>query len=442
MKEKILEILKSKVSRKNWKLWFNSFDVKEVGEDKIVFKVGNLFIKEWLERKYGSIIKRVIREAFGKEIPYEIVYESVERVHSSEPLIRKRPLVITPLNPHYTFENFVEGPGNTFAYRVSLEVAKNPGRYNPLFIYGGVGLGKTHLLQAIGNYLFVNEPDLKIMYLTSEKFLNELINAMKSDEMNEFREKHRKKVDVFLLDDVQFLMGKSGIQLELFHTFNELYDSGKQIVICSDRTPEELADFQERLVSRFQMGIVVRIDPPDEHTRINIARKMVEMEDGDLDKEVIDFVALSIPDNLRRMKGAIIKLLAYQDMTGEKVSIQKAKELLGDILTRGNSIDSFDKLLNALSKTFGIPKAEILGNSRKQEVVLARQVGMLVSKKYLKMSIRTIAERFNRSHPSVLTTIKKLEDAISKGNKTLKSHVDSIINIMHGMVGNGGLLGG
>jgi len=442
MRERILEILKSKVSRKNWELWFNSFDVKEVGDKKIIFKVGNLFIKEWLKKKYGSIIKRVIREVFGKEIPYEIVYESVEKVHSSEPLIKKKPLVITPLNPHYTFENFIEGPGNTFAYRVSLEVAKKPGRYNPLFIYGGVGLGKTHLLQAIGNYIFINEPDLKVMYLTSEKFLNELINSMKNNEMDEFREKYRKKVDVFLLDDIQFLMGKSGIQLELFHTFNELYDLGKQIVICSDRTPEELADFQERLVSRFQMGIVVKIDPPDENTRINIARKMVEMENGDLDEEIIDFVASNIPDNLRRMKGAIIKLLAYQDMTGEKISLQKAKELLGDILTVRNAVDSFEKLLNILSKIFSIPKTEILGNSRKQEVVLARQIGMYISRKYLKMSVRTIADCFNKSHPSVLATIKKLEVSISNGNKALKSQIDSIINMMHGMVGNGGIFGG
>lgn len=287
MREKIIESLKSKLNRRVWESWFGTFDVKEIGADYVVFQVGNLFIRDWLEKKYGALISKTLRELFGKQMNFQIDYapaQSQEESEQDEPLVKKRPLVLTPLNPILTFENFVVGPSNMFAYSTSIEVAKNPGKYNPLFLHGGVGLGKTHLVQAIGHYLFKNEPDLRVIYLTSERFLNELVDSIKKNKVQEFRERFRNKVDVLLLDDVQFLIGKSGIQTELFHTFNELYNAGKQIVVCSDRDPQQLEKFQDRLVSRFQMGVVAKIDKPDEETCFKIANRMVQLEGEDCQK--------------------------------------------------------------------------------------------------------------------------------------------------------------
>lgn len=431
MKERILQEIKSRVNRKSWELWFGTFNVKSVEGNHVVFSVGNLFIKEWLEKKYQSVISKAVKAVLGNSATYEITYESFDTAAvNQEPLVKKRAILLTPLNPNYTFENFVVGPGNSFAYHSALEVAKNPGKYNPLFIYGGVGLGKTHLLQSIGNHIVQNEPDLRVLYITSEKFLNDLIDYMKEGRISEFREKYRKRVDVLLLDDVQFLIGKTGVQTELFHTFNELYDAGKQIVICSDREPQKLEEFQDRLVSRFQMGLVVRIDPPDEQTRRNIAKKMLEMENGYLPEEVLNFVATNVDDNLRRLRGAIIKLLVYRETTGKEISVKEAAELLKDFIREPSpaiSLDPFERLFEALQRVFGVSKEELLSNSRKSVAVMARKVGMYVAKKYMDCSLRTVAERFGRSHPLVASSVKDVEESILKGNKLLKSYIDDVL---------------
>ncbi len=315
MKERIIENLKSKLNRRVWESWFSTFDVKEIRDEVVVFQVGNLFIKDWLEKKYGQLISKTLREVFGRSVEFRIDYASAQQndEEDDEPVVKKRPLVLTPLNPILTFDNFVVGPNNMFAYSTCVEVAKNPGKYNPLFLYGGVGLGKTHLAQAIGHYLFRHQPDLRVIYLTSERFLNELVDSIKKGKVQDFRERFRARIDVLLLDDVQFLTGKTGIQTELFHTFNELYNLGKQIVICSDRDPSNLNSFQDRLISRFQMGVVAKIERPDEETSFKIAKKMVELEGGKLDEEVLHLVAKHFSDNLRRLRGSIIKLLMHQD---------------------------------------------------------------------------------------------------------------------------------
>jgi len=439
MKSEIIESLKSKLNRRVWESWFGTFDVKEIGPDYVVFQVGNLFIREWLEKKYGSLISKTLRELFGKPMDFRIEHASAKTEekldpNEDEPLVKKRPLILTPLNPILTFENFVVGPNNMFAYSTCLEVAKNPGKYNPLFLHGGVGLGKTHLLQAIGHYLFKHEPDMRVIYLTSERFLNELVDSIKKNRVQEFRDKFRNKIDVLLLDDVQFLIGKTGIQTELFHTFNELYNEGKQIVVCSDRDPQQLEKFQDRLVSRFQMGVVTKIEKPDEETCFKIAQKMAQLENAELQEDILKLISKNFSDNLRRLRGALVKLIMYQQISGEKVDLQKAFELLAIQNSYHNKSLPEEKLMNSICEIFGVSQEEILSKSRKKEVALARQIGMYVARNYMGFSLRKVADMFKRSHPTVSHTIQKLEELTNSGNMVIKSQIDRLARCVTGQI--------
>ncbi|MEJ5230075.1 MAG: chromosomal replication initiator protein DnaA [Pseudothermotoga sp.] len=433
MREKIIESLKSKLNRRVWESWFGTFDVKEIKTDHVVFQVGNLFIRDWLEKKYGTLISKTLKEVFERQMTFQIDYtptQPQEESDENEPLVRKRPLVLTPLNPILTFENFIVGPNNMFAYSTSLEIAKSPGKYNPFFLYGGVGLGKTHLVQAIGHYLFRNQPDLRVIYLTSERFLNELVDSIKKNQVQEFRERFRNKIDVLLLDDVQFLIGKSGIQTELFHTFNELYNAGKQVVVCSDRDPQQLEKFQDRLVSRFQMGVVAKIEKPDAETCFKIASKMVQLEGARLQEDVLRLVANNFSDNLRRLRGALVKLIMYQQISNENVDVQKATELLSIATTQTKKELPQQKLIMALCKVFGVTPEEIVGKSKKQVVLNARQVGMFVAKNHFGLSLRQVAELFNRSHPTVSHTLQKVEELLNSGNVIVKNQIDQLVKYL------------
>ncbi|KAF2957995.1 chromosomal replication initiation protein [Thermotoga sp. Ku-13t] len=437
MKEKIIEALKAKLNRRTWDSWFSTFDVKEIGENLVVFEVGNLFIKDWLEMKYGSLIARTLKEVFNRPVEFRIEHAPLHNQPEEderEPLVRKRPLVLTPLNPIFTFENFVVGPGNMFAYSACLEVAKHPGKYNPLFVYGGVGLGKTHLLQAIGHYLFKHQPEMRVVYLTSERFLNELIEAIQRGTAQEFRERYRTKIDVLLLDDVQFLIGKNGIQTELFHTFNELHNAGKQIVICSDRDPQMLDGFQDRLISRFQMGVVVKIEKPDVETCFKIAQKMVKLEGGDLSDDVLMLIAEKFNDNMRRLKGAIAKLLMHKQIYNEDIDVSKARQILSiEPETVKKPIE--EELFEVLSEIFNVTHEELKGNSRKSNVLVARQLGMYVAKNYLGLSLRKIAETFNKSHPTVSNAIERFALNL-KNNKSLESALHKVLEHFRGKTAN------
>lgn len=437
MKEKIIEALKSKLNRRIWDSWFSTFDVKEIGENSVVFEVGNLFIKDWLEMKYGNLIARTLREVFNRPMDFKIEHAPLQdqpEEDEHEPLVRKRPLVLTPLNPIFTFENFVVGPSNMFAYSACMEVAKHPGKYNPLFLYGGVGLGKTHLLQAIGHYLFKHQPEMRVVYLTSERFLNELIEAIQRNTAQEFRERYRTKIDVLLLDDVQFLIGKNGIQTELFHTFNELHNAGKQIVICSDRDPQMLDGFQDRLISRFQMGVVVRIEKPDVETCFKIAQKMAKLEGAELPEDVLMLIAEQYNDNVRRLKGAIAKLLMYAQIYNEKIDLVKAKQILSiEPTTKQKSAE--EKLMSVLCEFFKVKPEELMGNSRKSNVLVARQLGMYIAKNYLNLSLRRIAELFNKSHPTVSNAIGRFERNL-QNNRTLEGVLNKIVEQLRDKTAN------
>ncbi|HCI29588.1 MAG TPA: chromosomal replication initiator protein DnaA [Fervidobacterium sp.] len=439
-KDTILALLKEKISRQQWEHWFIDFTVKRIEGTHVVFEVGNLFIKGYIEKKFDKTLKKVVNEALGSEASYEIVYAQINTEDNFEnnkqdegALVRKRPVLITPLNPRYTFDNFIVDEFNQFVFNLLLEAAKRSATYNPIFIYSEAGMGKTHLVQAYGNYLLSNNPDLRFAYLTSEQFLNELVAKLKSGNVEEFREKYRKKVDILVIDDIQFLAGKKGVQVELFHTFNTLYEAGKQIIVCSDRSPKELKDFQERVISRFQMGVVAQIKTPSKEAMYKIACKIVEEEKADISTEILDYVSSHIKGSIRILKGAIIKLIAYKSMYDNNIDLSTVHLLLKDILQTQSENDDSD-IINVVAKHFKCSREEILSNKKNKELSLARQVSMyLLSKKY-GLSARKIGTIFGKSHPTVTNAIKKIEEA-TKNDAQLKMIIDSIEKDMEKKVG-------
>lgn len=428
-KEKLLSLLKEKVSRQQWEHWFIDFSVKRIEENHVVFEVGNLFIKGYIEKKFDKILRKVVGEVLGPGATYEIVDAPISLSDNSEivsdnvALVRKKPVLITPLNPKYTFDNFVVDEFNQFAYNVLLEAAKKPGTYNPIFIHSEAGMGKTHLVQAYGNYLLSNNPDLRYAYLTSESFMNELVTKLKTGNMEEFRERYRKKIDVLVIDDIQFLAGKKGVQIELFHTFNTLYESGKQIIVCSDRSPKELKEFQDRVISRFQMGIVVQIKTPSQEAMYKISKKIVDEEKADVPDEVLEYVARHLKGSIRILKGAVVKLIAYKSMYGE-VTVSTAKSILKDVLIEDTRSTDHD-ILDAASKIFGVSKEELVSNSRDKKTAMARQLCMYLMVRKFGMSTRKVGEIFSKSHPAVISALKNIEEKMQE-DKRLIGHMKLI----------------
>jgi len=429
VEKKLVAAIKKRVGNKVWNKWFSTFEILSISENEVIFSVGNLFIKDWLEDKYGKAIGSAIKEVFGKNISFKVVYKEISLIsngiESQEKPTSIKPPKETNLNPDFTFSSFVVGSGNETAFKFAKKVAMEPGRFSPIFIYGGVGVGKTHLVQAIGNYIYANKHEVDLVYLTSERFMNEMIKYLRENKMEKFREKYR-GVDIFIVDDVQFLTGKNGVQFELFNTFNELMDKKKQIIFCSDRAPSDLQDFQDRLVSRFKMGIVIEMRLPDVETRRRIARNIAEREGGHLDEELLDFLAENIDGSLRELRGAIIKLIAYQEIEGKKVGIVEAINLVSHFLKKANTIDPGERLVSILSGMFDISPSMIRSRSRKANIMMARELGIFFARRYLKMTVRETAKLFGRSPSVVSTTTRRVEDKI-KDSPLMKSYLNKIL---------------
>lgn len=431
LEDKILATLKEKIGRHQLEHWFIDFAVKKIEENHVVFEVGNLFIKGYIEKKFDKILRKVLYDVFGRNITYEIIYAQISHgdifensISENTALVRKRPVLITPLNSRYTFDNFVVDEFNEFVYNLLLEASRKLGSYNPIFIYSDAGMGKTHLVQAYGNYLLENNPDLRFAYLTSETFMNELISKLKNGNVEDFREKYRKKVDVLVIDDVQFLSGKKGVQIELFHTFNTLYEAGKQIIVCSDRSPKELKDFQDRVISRFQMGIVAQIKTPSCEALYKIAKKVVAEEKADIPDEILNYISRNFKGSIRILKGAIVKLIAYKSMYNS-LNLSTAKTLLKDILVGDDSKMNNSDVISIVAKRFNCSKEDIFSSKKDKNTTLARQITMYLLSNRYQMSARKIATLFGKSHPSVLTSIRNIEEKV-KTNLEIKSIIEEL----------------
>ncbi|MBM7559221.1 chromosomal replication initiator protein DnaA [Marinitoga litoralis] len=438
--EELLEQLKSKINHNTWEQWFTSAQILDIQEKTVVIGIGNLFVKDFIARKYGSLVSNTLSDILSRKVTAEFTFIPADQSTKKKagPLIKERPLKLSDFNPEYTFNSFVVGEANRVAYYSALEVANNPGKYNPLFIYGDVALGKTHLLHAIGNHLMENSPDLKVMYVTAEEFMNDLMKSLREEKMDDFRERYRKKIDILLIDDVQFLIGKDMAQGELFHTFNTLFNLGKQIIICSDRTPEELATFHPRLISRFEMGLVVNVDEPDKQTKLKIAKKMAEMSSLYLSDDVVSYLVENIDNNLRRLRGLILNLFFHSKVTGEKVNIETVRKLYSSLKNHKKKIPQTKEtlrvlkknlILEAVIKEYNLTREQLFSPTRKKEISEARQILSFMLKNYGKMKVKDISEFVGKNHSTISQSIKKIEKELTGGNLVLKRKIDDIRKI-------------
>ena len=435
---KILEIIKEDLSPQAYNSWFSQTKAVKFGENKLIISAPGDFCKDWLEKHYTVFIKDVLKRTLGSDDNLKIEFRTAEQkfsapAHStlnlkkktkkSEPFLKNNKLALTP---KYTFDNFVVGNGNRFAHAACLAVAQSPSKsYNPLFVYGGVGLGKTHLMQAIGRYIAQQNGKTKILYISSEKFTNEMIDSIRDDRTVAFRDKYR-SVDVLLIDDIQFLAGKERTQEEFFHTFNTLYDSNKQIVITSDSPPKDIPTLENRLISRFEWGLITDIQPPDLETRIAILRKKAQSENLNVPAEVINFIADKIPSNIRQLEGALTRLVAFSTFTKKELSVSLAQDILKDIIPLENKKISINQIQKTVSDYYNIKVNFLLSKKRTKDIVLARQVAIYLSRELTDLSLISIGEVFGRrDHTTIIHSYNKIKNKIKK-DKSFKNIIDNL----------------
>ncbi|MDD5746102.1 MAG: chromosomal replication initiator protein DnaA, partial [Candidatus Omnitrophica bacterium] len=418
----IIAVLKKSVSSQSFETWLKPIRAVKLSGDTLLIEVPNKFFKDWIVDHYYDLIKETLAQAAGTALHLDfsvsttsipVVPEKTVSIPTGEPietLPRHRPDIY--LNPKYTFDSFVVGPSNRFAHAASSAVAESPARaYNPLFIYGGVGLGKTHLMQAVGHYVLEKNPNAKLSYTTSERFTNQLINAIQTRTTMRFREKYR-NVDILLIDDIQFIAGKESTQEEFFHTFNTLYDAHKQIVLISDRPPKEIPGLEERLVSRFEWGLVTDIQPPDLETRVAILRKKAEREIVKVPDEVMFFIAEKIRSNIRELEGSLIRVVAYSLLTNNAISIAVAEEVLKDAIKEDAVIQviTVDKIQKVIADNFDIRISDIKKGGRSKVISYPRHLAMYLSREMTNHSLSEIGEHFGgRDHTTVLHACEKIK---------------------------------
>jgi chromosomal replication initiator protein len=430
--------LKENLGQTTFDAWISPLILQEDSsqqEGRIVLEAPDPFFKNWVQRNYLPAIQNIIRANPVQQyaaLEVKIVIRSQPstqevkiRDFQSRWLEDKKADFI--LNPRFTFENFVVGPSNRFAHAASLAVAESPARaYNPLFIYGGVGLGKTHLMQAICSYVQNQNPSANLCYIPSEKFTNELISAIQHHSTSAFRQKYRNK-DVLVIDDIHFIAGKESTQEEFFHTFNALYDAHKQIIISSDRSPREIPKLEERLVSRFSWGLITDIQPPDFETRVAILKKKIEKEPINILDEVIYFIAQVIKTNIRELEGALIRVIACSLLEERVINIDLAKEVLKDCIRQTKKPVNFQQIQDHVASEFGVSLKELKARRRSKNIVLPRQIAMYLSRKLTDASLPEIAEFFGgRDHTTVLYAYNKIKLDLEK-NTDLKQKVNKII---------------
>ncbi|MCK4585470.1 chromosomal replication initiator protein DnaA [candidate division WOR-3 bacterium] len=427
--EKILEKLKEKVPEQTFKTWFSPTKGLNFSEDTLFVEVPNPFFIDWLEEHYINILSDIAVSLLKRKMKISFKANTSEAMRP-EPVLKDIvafPSPRTNLRERYTFENYVVGKCNHFAQAASLAVAKAPAKtYNPLFIYGGVGLGKTHLMHAIGNYSQSLYRDSRAFYIPAEKFMNEMIYAIKNQETLEFKNKYR-SLDMLLIDDIHFLADKVSLQEEIFHTFNALYGAQKQVVVTSDKPPREIPALEERLISRFQWGLVVDIQPPDLETRIAILKKKSEMDGINVPEDVIFYIANNIRTNIRELEGSLVRLLALSSLTNTEINLTTAKEMLNSIIgSRKNQIN-LKNILKTVADFFDVSEESLVGKRRTASVVLPRQVGMYILRELTSLSLKEIGSKFGgRDHTTVLHAYDKIGTLI-KEDREFSNNIDKII---------------
>ena len=416
--DQALSIIETKLSKPSFETWLKSTKATAINDDTLFIAAPNEFSRDWLENRYLKLITDTIYELTGENMKIKLITSDPDigmdpstpkRVHDRRNQFQED-APGSLLNSKYIFDTFVIGAGNRFAHAASLAVAEAPAKaYNPLFIYGGVGLGKTHLMHAIGHYVLEHNPNAKVVYLSSEKFTNEFINSIRDNKAIEFRNKYR-NVDVLLIDDIQFLAGKESTQEEFFHTFNALHDDHKQIVISSDRPPKEIPTLEDRLRSRFEWGLITDIQPPDLETRIAILRKKAKADNLDIPNEVMVYIANQINTNIRELEGALIRVVAYSSLINRDIDADLAAEALKDIIPSNKpKIIAIIDIQRTVGEYFGIKLEDFKAKKRNKSVAYPRQIAMYLSRELTDNSLPKIGEEFGgRDHTTVIHAYEKI----------------------------------
>lgn len=406
----VLDYIQERINAQSFNTWFRGSCGVELKEDVLLVEFPNVFQIDWIEEHYYNILEEAVHQLNGNKL--RLAFKALKQQGDRPKKKRKRLILArdgTKLQERYTFESFVVGKNNEFAHAAALAVAEAPGEaYNPLFLYGGVGLGKTHLMQAIGNFVHRQHKKTNVFYTQAENIMTELIEAIQKNQQMTFKKKYRTK-DVLLIDDIQFLYGKERLQEEIFHIFNHLYSAGKQVIITSDRPPREILTLEERLTSRFQGGLVVDLQPPDLETRIAILQKKAESETIKIPSNVAYYIASRVKSNIRELEGCLIRLLAVSSLSGQEVNEHLAEEVLKDLLGSGRRITKQIILKNVIEE-LGFSEAEIRGKKRTQKLALARQTSMYLIRTMLNLSLAEIGEFFGgKDHSTVIHAIVKVE---------------------------------
>jgi len=420
--DQVLTRIESKVNRHSFYTWFKPTTLVADAGQSITVRVPNILFKDWLTKHYSLVLNEALSEvrrpgvtllfvAEGTALPAELPPEPVPEPAADDVPDGEEPPPPGGLTGRYTFDAFIVGPSNQFAHAACRAVAEAPSRsYNPLFIYGGVGLGKTHLMHAVGQYVLRHDPGLKLTYISSERFMNEMINAVRYDRILEFRDRYR-SVDVLLVDDIQFVSGKEGTQTEFFHTFNALYDAQKQIVLSSDRPPHEIPALEERLRSRFEWGLIADIQPPDLETKVAILKRKAEAEVVPLPDDVAMFMAGRIKSNIRELEGSLIRLIAYASLTGREISLDLAHDILRNVLEQDEKAVTIESIQKHVADYYQLKTSELKSKNNSKSVAMPRQVAMYLCKSLTHASLPEIGKSFGgKHHSTVIHSIKKVEE--------------------------------
>ena len=434
---KAKELLKEEVTTISYETWIKGIEIQSVDNEKINLLVTNNFTRDFLISKYSSLLTNTFNYLTNKECVVTIysreeLNAAAENGDSNGPIKIEAPInyASANLNPKYTFASFVVGNNNRFAHAAALAVAEAPAAsYNPLFIYGGVGLGKTHLMHAIGNEILKNNRNSRILYITSEAFTNELINAIKDNTGDQFRNKYR-SIDVLLIDDIQFIAGKDRVQEEFFHTFNTLYESGKQVILSSDKPPKDIPLLEDRLKSRFEWGIIADISNPDYETRLAILRKKAQIDNIIVDDEILSTIATRIDSNIRELEGALNKLTAKASLVKTPITMEMAEKAINDIVAAQEKVISAEFIQDVVAKYFSVSSKDLKGSKRSNDITFPRQIAMYMCRNVANMSLPQIGRAFGkRDHTTVMHACNKVEQDM-KENSNTKLIVESVKNLI------------
>jgi chromosomal replication initiator protein len=430
----IMDALQQKIDKNSYETWFEPTSYIGQETNSLYIKVPNSYFKDWLSYHYSSMINSCSQELYGKVFNIKFIFDEDSSVFMRRPPHEKkskRGTLLNPnLNPNYTFENFVVGSCNEFAHAASTAVTKNPAKsYNPLYIYGGAGLGKTHLMNAIGHFIILNNSGLKVLYITTEQFMNDLINHLQYGKVLSFRQKYR-NVDVLLMDDIHYLSGKERTKEEFFHTFNHLYDGQKQIVISSDCPPKEIPHLEERFRSRFEWGLIADLKPPDIETRIAILKKKSDLEGIDLPESVALYIADKVHSNIRVLEGYLRRVIAFSSLKGEKIDLDLTKEALRSLLDSSSTAVTIEKIQKIVCHQFKIKPSQLKSKNNSPKFAFPRQIAMYLCKGLTKASLPEIGKKFGgKHHTTVIHSIRKIEkmhNEDSEFNKELNNLISYI----------------